>query len=153
VLSGPNFAAEIARGLPAAATIASRDAELAERLCKLLGSTAFRPYASNDPVGVQLGGALKNVIAIACGIVAGRGLGENARAGLIARGLAEMARLGRALGADPQTFAGLAGLGDLTLSATSPTSRNFRLGEALGRGAALDEARAGIAGVIEGVAT
>ena len=153
ILSGPNFAAEVARGLPTAVTIASRDAALAQRLAGMLGSATFRPYLSADPIGVQLCGAVKNVIAIACGIVAGRQLGENARAALMTRGLAEMARLGRAMGALPETFAGLAGLGDLTLSATSPTSRNFRLGLALGQGKSLADATAEIAGVVEGVAT
>ena len=103
--------------------------------------------------GVQLGGAIKNVIAIACGIVAGRKLGENARAALMTRGLAETARLGRAMGANPETFAGLAGLGDLSLTATSTSSRNFRLGLALGQGASVTEAAAHITGVVEGVAT
>lgn len=153
VLSGPTFAAEVALGQPTAVTIASRDRALAERLAVALGSATFRPYVSTDPVGVQLGGAVKNVIAIACGIVAGRDLGENARAALMTRGLAEMARLGRALGARPETFAGLAGLGDLSLTATSPTSRNFRFGVALGRGDAIEDARAAISGVIEGMAT
>jgi glycerol-3-phosphate dehydrogenase (NAD(P)+) len=153
VLSGPTFAAEIAAGLPAAATVASHDAKLAERIVQTLGSTSFRPYVSTDPVGVQLGGAVKNVIAIACGIVAGRSLGENARAALMTRGLAEMARLGRAIGAKPETFAGLAGLGDLSLTATSLSSRNFRLGVALGHGKSLAAAQAGITGVVEGVAT
>jgi glycerol-3-phosphate dehydrogenase (NAD(P)+) len=153
VLSGPSFASEVLQSLPTAVTIACRDAVVARRVAVALGCATFRPYISTDPVGVQLGGAIKNVIAIACGIVAERGLGENARAALMTRGLAETARLGRAMGADPATFAGLAGLGDLSLTATSPTSRNFRLGVALGRGVALAEARAGIDGVIEGVAT
>ena len=153
VLSGPTFAEEVARGMPTAVTIASRDAALAAALAKALGSATFRPYVSTDPVGVQLGGALKNVIAIACGIVTGRSLGENARAALMTRGLAEMVRLGRALGADPGTFLGLAGLGDLSLTATSPTSRNFRFGTMLGEGRSPDEARAAIAGVVEGAAT
>jgi glycerol-3-phosphate dehydrogenase (NAD(P)+) len=153
VLSGPTFAEEVARGLPTAVTIASRDQAVASRLAKALGSATFRPYVSADPVGVQLGGAVKNVIAIACGIVTGRRLGENARAALMTRGLAEMVRLGRALGADPETFLGLAGLGDLSLTATSPTSRNFRFGTMLGEGLAADEARAAIAGVVEGAAT
>src|SRR5262249_4933954 len=129
------------------------DTAVAARLADMIGSAAFRPYVSDDVVGVQLGGAVKNVIAIACGIVAGRRLGENARAALMTRGLAEMARLGRAMGARAETFAGLAGLGDLSLSATSPTSRNFRLGQLLGGGATLAEARAAIQGVVEGVAT
>jgi glycerol-3-phosphate dehydrogenase (NAD(P)+) len=153
ILSGPTFAAEVAAGLPAAVTIASRDAALADNVARALGSAAFRPYVSPDPTGVQLGGAIKNVIAIACGIVAGRSLGENARAALMTRGLAEIARLGRAMGARPETFAGLAGLGDLSLTATSLSSRNFRLGVALGRGETLVAARGAITGVVEGVAT
>ncbi len=153
ILSGPSFAAEVARNLPTAVTIASRDADLARRIVTALGSATFRPYASSDPLGVQLGGAVKNVIAIACGIVAGRGLGENARAALMTRGLAEIARLGRAMGANPETFAGLAGLGDLSLTATSPSSRNFRFGLALGEGRSVPEARGAIRGVIEGAST
>jgi glycerol-3-phosphate dehydrogenase (NAD(P)+) len=153
VLSGPSFAEEVVKGLPTAVTVASRDAALAERIAAAMGSASFRPYVSTDPVGVQLGGAVKNVIAIACGIVAGRSLGENARAALMTRGLAETARLGRAMGANPETFAGLAGLGDLSLSATSASSRNFRLGFALGRGTSVAEAAAHITGVVEGVAT
>jgi glycerol-3-phosphate dehydrogenase (NAD(P)+) len=153
ILSGPSFAEEVVKGLPTAVTIASRDATLAERIAAAMGSASFRPYVSTDPVGVQLGGAVKNVIAIACGIVAGRALGENARAALMTRGLAETARLGRAMGAKPETFAGLAGLGDLSLTATSTSSRNFRLGLALGQGASVAEAAAHITGVVEGVAT
>jgi glycerol-3-phosphate dehydrogenase (NAD(P)+) len=153
ILSGPSFAAEVARSLPTAVTIASRDADLARRIASALGSATFRPYVSTDPLGVQLGGAVKNVIAIACGIVAGRGLGENARAALMTRGLAEMTRLGRAMGADPATFAGLAGLGDLSLTATSVSSRNFRFGVALGEGRSVAEARASVQGVVEGAAT
>jgi len=153
ILSGPSFADEVVKGLPTAVTIAAKDAALAERIAAAMGSSSFRPYVSTDPVGVQLGGAIKNVIAIACGIVAGRKLGENARAALMTRGLAETARLGRAMGANPETFAGLAGLGDLSLTATSPSSRNFRLGFALGQGASVAEAAAHITGVVEGVAT
>jgi glycerol-3-phosphate dehydrogenase (NAD(P)+) len=153
VLSGPSFAEEVVKGLPTAVTIASRDAALADRIALAMGSASFRPYVSTDPIGVQLGGAVKNVIAIACGIVAGRSLGENARAALMTRGLAETARLGRAMGANPETFSGLAGLGDLSLTATSTSSRNFRLGFALGQGASVVEAAAHITGVVEGVAT
>jgi glycerol-3-phosphate dehydrogenase (NAD(P)+) len=153
ILSGPSFADEVVKGLPTAVTIASADAALAGRIAAALGSASFRPYVSTDPVGVQLGGAIKNVIAIACGIVAGRALGENARAALMTRGLAETARLGRAMGANSETFAGLAGLGDLSLTATSTSSRNFRLGFALGEGASVVEAAAHITGVVEGVAT
>ncbi len=153
VLSGPSFASEVVRGLPTAVTIASRDGAAAERISTALGSPSFRPYASTDPVGVQLGGAIKNVIAIACGIVAGREAGENSRAALMTRGLAETARLGRAMGANPETFAGLAGLGDLSLTATSASSRNFRLGVALGQGKTVAEALAHIDGIVEGAAT
>lgn len=133
-LSGPGFAEEIARGLPTAVTIAAADLRLAHDLCAALSVDGFRPYASDDPTGVQLGGAVKNVLAIAAGIVAGRGLGESARAALIARGLAEMMRLGAALGAQPKTFMGLSGLGDLVLTATSGRSRNLAFGMALGAG-------------------
>jgi len=153
ILSGPSFADEVIKGLPTAVTIAAKDGALAERIAVAMGSASFRPYVSTDPVGVQLGGAIKNVIAIACGIVAGRKLGENARAALMTRGLAETARLGRAMGANPETFAGLAGLGDLSLTATSTSSRNFRLGLALGEGASVAEAAAHITGVVEGVPT
>ena len=153
VLSGPSFADEVVKGLPTAVTIAAHDGVLAEHIVKAMGSAAFRPYAATDPVGVQLGGAIKNVIAIACGIVAGRRIGENARAALMTRGLAETARLGRAMGARAETFAGLAGLGDLSLTATSASSRNFRLGLGLGEGLSGAEASGRITGVVEGVAT
>lgn len=153
VLSGPSFAHEVARGLPTAVTVACTDVAVAERIANALSSASFRPYVSTDPVGVQLGGAIKNVIAIGCGIVAGRAIGENARAALISRGLAETARLGRAMGADQATFAGLAGMGDLNLTATSTTSRNFRLGFLMGQGKTLSEAGAEIEGVVEGVAS
>ena len=132
-LSGPGFAADIARGLPTAMTIASRDAELSERLAQALSTPTFRLYASSDPIGVQLGGALKNVLAIACGIVEGAGLGESARAALISRGLAEMSRLVDRMGGRPETVRGLSGLGDLVLTGTSHQSRNLRYGIALGR--------------------
>ena len=151
VLSGPNFAAEIARGLPAATTIAAVDPSLAHSLVEALGSSRFRPYASGDPLGAQVGGALKNVLAIACGIVAGRRLGENARAALITRGLSEMVRLGLALGAQRETLMGLSGLGDLTLTCTGNQSRNYSLGLALGEGRALGEILAGRQSVSEGV--
>jgi len=134
VLSGPTFAREVAQGLPTAVTLATDDPALAETLVRALGSSTFRPYAGDDPVGAQIGGAVKNVIAIACGIVAGRGLGENARAALITRGLAEIGRLGAAKGAKPATLSGLSGLGDLTLTCTSAASRNYALGIALGEG-------------------
>jgi len=150
VLSGPTFAAEVARGLPTAVTLAAADPALAAVLVEALGSRAFRPYLSGDPVGAQIGGAVKNVIAIACGIIAGRALGANAGAALITRGLAEIVRLGRAMGARPETLMGLSGLGDLTLTCTSMQSRNFSLGRALGEGATLAAALAGRRTVAEG---
>jgi glycerol-3-phosphate dehydrogenase (NAD(P)+) len=137
VLSGPTFAAEVARGLPTAVTLATADAALGRRLIAALGSRTLRPYLSDDPVGAEIGGAVKNVEAIACGIVVGRGLGENARAAVITRGLAEMVRLAQAKGGRQETLMGLSGLGDLTLTCTSPQSRNYSLGLALGAGQAL----------------
>ena len=153
VLSGPSFAAETARGLPTAVAIASRDPVLARSFVNALGSARFRPYSSADPIGAEIGGAVKNVLAIACGIIEGRGLGDNARAALITRGLAEMVRLGVAKGAEPDTFRGLSGLGDLVLTCTAGQSRNYTLGLALGRGASLGEAVAGTRSVVEGIAT
>lgn len=135
VLSGPGFAADIARGLPTAMTLACQDAARAEQLTNLLSGNTFRLYASTDVIGVEIGGALKNVLAIACGIIEGRGLGESARAALIARGLAELSRFSAAHGGRSETIAGLSGLGDLVLTATSHQSRNMRFGLALGRGA------------------
>jgi len=131
ILSGPSFARDVARGLPTAVTIAAKG-DLAAQLQAALGSATFRPYASDDPVGVALGGAAKNVYAIACGVVEGMGLGENARAALLARSFAELSRLGEALGARRETLMGLSGLGDLVLTATSKSSRNFSYGVALG---------------------
>jgi glycerol-3-phosphate dehydrogenase (NAD(P)+) len=153
VLSGPSFAAEVARDLPTAVTIASRDVGLARAFVKGLGSTRFRPYLSDDPIGVEIGGAVKNVLAIACGIVIGRGLGDNSRASLITRGLAEMIRLGRAKGGRDDTFRGLSGLGDLVLTCNATQSRNYSLGVALGRGQDLRTALSGQRSVVEGVAT
>ncbi|MGH7030363.1 MAG: NAD(P)H-dependent glycerol-3-phosphate dehydrogenase [Stellaceae bacterium] len=153
VLSGPSFAREVARGLPTAVTIASADIGLAESFLGALGSSHFRPYLSSDPIGAEIGGAVKNVLAIACGIVVGRGLGDNARAALITRGLAEMVRLGLALGARAQTFRGLCGLGDLVLTCGAAQSRNHALGLALGHGQSLGAALGGRRTVIEGVAT
>lgn len=153
VLSGPNFAHEVAAGLPAAAVVASRDAALRERIGDLLATPSFRLYGSDDPVGVQVGGAAKNVIAIAAGAVIGAGLGENARAALVTRGVAELSRLAVALGGKAETAAGLSGLGDLLLTAAGPGSRNTSLGLALGRGRALAEVLAERVGVTEGVAT
>jgi glycerol-3-phosphate dehydrogenase (NAD(P)+) len=152
ILSGPSFARDVARGLPTAVTIAAK-ADLAVRLQAALGSAAFRPYASDDLIGVALGGAAKNVYAIACGVVEGMGLGENARAALLARSFAELSRLGEQLGAKRETLMGLSGLGDLVLTATSPSSRNFSFGIELGKGksaASLSEAGGPLA---EGVAT
>lgn len=153
VLSGPTFAAEVARGLPAAVTVACADPALGGALAAALGSRTFRPYWSDDLVGTQIGGAVKNVLAIACGIVEGRRLGENARAALITRGLAEIGRLGMALGARRDTLMGLSGLGDLTLTCTSLQSRNTSLGVALGEGRRLEEVLAGRHTVAEGVTT
>lgn len=137
ILSGPSFARDVASGLPTAVTIAARDG-LAGRLQTALGSATFRPYASDDLTGVALGGAAKNVYAIACGVVEGMGLGENARAALLARSFAELARLGEVLGARRDTLMGLSGLGDLVLTATSKSSRNFSYGAAIGAGIAPD---------------
>ena len=134
VLSGPTFAHEVAAGLPTAVTLACADAALGRRLADRLGSPAFRPYLSSDVVGAEIGGAVKNVLAIACGVVEGAGLGQNARAALIARGFAEMTRFGLARGARAETLAGLSGLGDLVLTCSSTSSRNFSLGVGLGRG-------------------
>ncbi|MHA1157846.1 MAG: NAD(P)H-dependent glycerol-3-phosphate dehydrogenase [Alphaproteobacteria bacterium] len=134
VLSGPSFAVDVAQGLPTAVTIAAADAGLAEELCRAMAGPAFRPYAETDMTGVEIGGAVKNVLAIAAGIVAGRGLGASAQAALIARGFAELRRLGAATGALGDTLMGLSGLGDLVLTCTSGQSRNFAHGERLGRG-------------------
>lgn len=154
VLSGPSFATEVACGLPTAVTIASRDADLARSFTTALGTDRFRPYLSQDPIGAEIGGAVKNVMAIACGVVEGRGLGDNARAALITRGLAEMIRLGEAKGAQAETFRGLSGLGDLVLTCTAGQSRNHALGLALGRGDSLESALAvRQPSVVEGVAT
>ena len=152
ILSGPSFARDVARGLPTAVTIAAR-ADVAERLQASLNSPAFRPYASDDITGVALGGAAKNVYAIACGVVEGLGLGENARAALLARSFAELARLGEALGAKRETLMGLSGLGDLVLTATSKSSRNFSFGVGLGQGRSLAELDAPGHPLAEGVMT
>lgn len=153
VLSGPSFAADVARGLPTAVTLAAADEALAAGLVMALGHAAFRPYSSSDLTGVQIGGAVKNVLAIACGIVVGRALGASAQAALIARGFAEMSRFGHALGARPETLAGLSGLGDLVLTATNAQSRNFSFGLALGRGDGTGALLAEGAAVTEGVWT
>ncbi|MBW8271506.1 NAD(P)H-dependent glycerol-3-phosphate dehydrogenase [Caldovatus aquaticus] len=153
VLSGPNFAHEIARGLPAAAVVASHDAALRNLCADLLATPGFRLYGGDDPIGVQVGGAAKNVIAIAAGAVIGAGLGENARAALVTRGLAELSRLTVALGGRQETASGLSGLGDLLLTTTGPGSRNTSLGAELARGVPLAKAIATRAGVAEGVET
>jgi glycerol-3-phosphate dehydrogenase (NAD(P)+) len=153
VLSGPSFAVETARGLPTAVTIASADPLLAKSFMAALASSRFRPYLSSDPIGAEIGGAVKNVLAIACGIVVGRSLGDNARAALITRGLAEMVRLGLSQGARAKTFRGLSGLGDLVLTCSAAQSRNYALGLALGQGQTLDAALGGRRSVVEGVAT
>ncbi|QNO29378.1 NAD(P)-dependent glycerol-3-phosphate dehydrogenase [Sphingopyxis sp. OPL5] len=139
VLSGPTFAHEVAAGLPTAITLAAADPAVADDLARALARPHFRPYVSADVIGAEIGGAVKNILAIACGIVDGAGLGLNARAALISRGFAEMTRFGLARGAQAETLAGLAGLGDLVLTCTSSNSRNFSLGQGLGRG---DEAQA-----------
>lgn len=151
VLSGPTFAVEVARGQPTAVTLAATDAKLGAALVVGLGSRGFRPYLSNDPVGAEVGGAVKNVIAIACGIVAGRKMGDNTRAALITRGLAEVVRLGLAKGGRAETLMGLSGLGDLTLTCSAMQSRNFSLGVLLGEGQKLSEILAGRRSVAEGV--
>src|SRR5499426_1845363 len=134
ILSGPSFAADVARGLPTAVTLAARERRTAEALARALGSASFRPYHTTDVRGVEIGGAAKNVLAIAAGIVAGRGLGASAAAALVTRGFAELFRFGRAFGARPETLTGLSGLGDLILTCSSAQSRNFSFGIALGKG-------------------
>jgi glycerol-3-phosphate dehydrogenase (NAD(P)+) len=153
VLSGPTFAGEVARGLPTAVTLATVDQALGGALIAALGTRSFRPYLSADVVGAEIGGAVKNVLAIACGIVAGRRLGDNARAALITRGLAEMVRLAHAKGGRAETLMGLSGLGDLTLTCTALQSRNHSLGFALGEGAVLDEILGRRRSVAEGVSS
>ena len=155
VLSGPSFAAEVAKGLPAALTLAVEKNNMAagKKLAAALSGETFRPYLSDDPIGVQIGGALKNVIAIAAGIVAGAGLGENAKAATMTRGMAEMRRLGEDLGADPETFLGLSGMGDLVLTCGSMTSRNYSLGVMVGQGKTPADILKSRKGVTEGIAT
>ncbi len=151
VLSGPTFAIEVARGLPTAVTLASRDPETAVALSEAIGTPTFRAYRSDDVIGVELGGAIKNVLAIGCGIIQGRDMGDNARAAFITRGLAEIARFASAKGADPETLVGLSGLGDLTLTCNAMQSRNFSLGVALGQGRALADVLGERSAVTEGV--
>ena len=152
-LSGPNLAREIAAGLPAVSVVASNDVELAAEFGALLGSDRFRVYTNPDLVGVELCGALKNVVALASGFVDGLGFGDSAKAGIITRGLAEMTRLGVAAGAQPMTFAGLAGVGDLIATCMSPLSRNRRAGELMASGMSWADAAAQLNGVAEGVDT
>ncbi|RHW18686.1 NAD(P)-dependent glycerol-3-phosphate dehydrogenase [Sphingomonas gilva] len=153
VLSGPTFAHEVAKGLPTAVTLACADEALRDRLAARLAGPAFRTYASHDVIGAEIGGAVKNVLAIACGVVEGAGLGLNARAALIARGFAEMTRFGVARGGQAETLAGLSGLGDLVLTCSSTSSRNFSLGVGLGQGRAAAELLADRRTVAEGAFT
>ncbi|WP_066827375.1 NAD(P)H-dependent glycerol-3-phosphate dehydrogenase [Sphingomonas mali] len=153
VLSGPTFAHEVAAGLPTAVTLACEDAALGAALADRLASPNFRPYASDDVIGAEIGGAVKNVLAIGCGVVEGAGLGQNARAALIARGFAEMTRFGLARGARAETMAGLSGLGDLVLTCSSTSSRNFSLGVGLGEGRSAHELLADRRTVAEGAFT
>jgi glycerol-3-phosphate dehydrogenase (NAD(P)+) len=152
ILSGPSFAADVARGLPTAVTLAAHDETLAAELAKALASRTFRPYQSSDVRGVEIGGAAKNVLAIAAGIVTGRGLGASASAALTTRGFAELVRFGRALGAKTETMMGLSGLGDLILTCSSPQSRNFSFGINLGKGLATKDIH-GKTGLAEGAFT
>jgi glycerol-3-phosphate dehydrogenase (NAD(P)+) len=153
VLSGPSFAAEVALASPTAVTLACPDLELGEALARTLATPTFRPYLSDDLIGAEAGGAVKNVLAIACGVAEGRGLGRSAHAALITRGFAEMTRFGVALGGRAETLAGLCGLGDLVLTCSSSQSRNMSVGLALGRGETLKAALAGKRSVAEGVAS
>jgi len=153
VLSGPSFAAEVARGLPTAVTLACADAELGQALAAAIAGPTFRPYLADDMIGAEAGGAVKNVLAIACGVVEGLQLGRSAHAALITRGFAEMTRLAVAKGARAETLAGLCGLGDLVLTCSSPQSRNMSVGLALGSGRSLEQALSGKLSVAEGVAT
>jgi len=153
VLSGPSFAADVVKGLPTAVTLAVEDKALGEALGDAIASPSFRPYLSDDLLGAEIGGAVKNVLAIACGMVLGKGLGKSAHASLIARGFAEMTRLGTALGAQRDTLSGLSGLGDLVLTCSSEQSRNMSCGLALGQGISLEEIMGTRSAVTEGVAT
>ncbi len=153
VLSGPSFAGEVARGLPTAVTLACRDEILGRMIAEAIAGPAFRPYLTSDIIGAEAGGAIKNVLAIACGMVEGRGLGRSAHAALITRGFAEMTRFAVELGAEAETLAGLCGLGDLVLTCSSPQSRNMSVGLALGRGETLEAALSGKLSVAEGVSS
>ncbi|MEM1081442.1 MAG: NAD(P)H-dependent glycerol-3-phosphate dehydrogenase [Pseudomonadota bacterium] len=151
VVTGPSFAGEVAQGLPTAVTVGSNDEGFGQHWARLLHGNSFRAYYTADLIGVQLGGALKNVLAIGCGMADGLDLGHNVRAALITRGLAEMTRLGQAMGGEPRTLTGLAGLGDLVLTCTGNASRNRRMGLALGRGETVEQAMMDIGQVVEGV--
>jgi glycerol-3-phosphate dehydrogenase (NAD(P)+) len=153
ILTGPTFASEIARGLPGAVTIAVKDKDTGKILQEAIGVKGFRPYITDDVIGAQLGSAIKNVIAIACGIVSGRKLGDSARAALLTRGVAEIARLGEAMGAQRETLLGMCGIGDMMLTCSSMQSRNYSLGMALGEGKSLDEVLGTRRAVTEGVYT
>jgi glycerol-3-phosphate dehydrogenase (NAD(P)+) len=153
VLSGPSFAGEVARGLPTAVTLACEDEDLGATLVQTIATPTFRPYLATDMVGAEAGGAIKNVLAIACGIAEGKGLGRSAHAALITRGFAEMTRLAVAAGARAETLAGLCGLGDLVLTCSSSQSRNMSLGLALGQGQSVEQALAGKLSVAEGAAS
>lgn len=153
VLSGPTFAREVANGLPSAVTIASKYQQVTKKLSEAIGQPTFRPYASRDIIGAEIGGALKNVFAIACGITTGRKMGDNARAALITRSLAEMVRFGEMHGADRSTMMGLCGLGDLILTCSSPQSRNMSLGISIGEGKSVDELMSDRKTVAEGYYT
>mgnify|MGYP003665635864 FL=1 len=152
VMSGPSFAIDVAKGLPTAVTLAVKDDVIGSELIQAISTPTFRPYLSGDLLGAEIGGAVKNVLAIACGIALGKGLGRSAHAALIARGSAEMTRLALALGAERETMSGLSGLGDLVLTCSSETSRNMSCGLALGRGETLDSIMAARNAVTEGVA-
>jgi glycerol-3-phosphate dehydrogenase (NAD(P)+) len=153
VLSGPSFAGEVARGLPTAVTLACPDEGLGRAIAEAIATPTFRPYLADDMIGAEAGGAIKNVLAIACGMVEGRGLGRSAHAAVITRGFAEMVRFAVALGAEAETLNGLCGLGDLVLTCSSPQSRNMSVGLALGQGKTLEEALSGKLSVAEGVAS
>ena len=153
ILSGPTFASDVAAGLPTAVTLAADDIDAAQRVADGLSSERFRPYSGNDVIGAQIGGAIKNVLAIACGIADGRGFGDNARAALITRGLAELTRLCVAKGGRAETMMGLSGMGDLVLTCTSPQSRNYSLGRAIGEGRTLADILDERNSVAEGVFT
>ena len=153
VLAGPSFAIDVAKGMPAAVTLACEDEAIAEKLLAATAAPTFRPYLADDVLGAEIGGAVKNVLAIVCGIVLGKELGRSAHAAIIARGFAEMTRLGKALGCKPETLTGLCGLGDLVLTCSSEQSRNMSCGLALGRGQSLSDIMASRNSVTEGVAT